>query len=158
MLVLQLKIYKTSAWWGSVPSGASTWSQQQGHQCRLKTVASAAGLLMISFGSSVIFSQQTAAYCLLLGGIKLCVLVGCRGGGGAFCVIWAIDCFFHSSGTIMRFFFPPEYQCRHSAHWLCLWNCAYISQCWSRGRESYFQNISKLFSVIVQRLIRVCVV
>lgn len=88
MTVLQRKIYKTSTWWWwwCVHSGASTWSQQQGLQCCLRTVASAAGLLMISFWSSVIFSQQTAAYCLLLGGIKLCVLVGRCGGGGQF--VW----------------------------------------------------------------------
>lgn len=35
---------------------------------------------------SLIFSQQTAAYCLLLGGIKLCVLVGCCGGEGG-CIL-----------------------------------------------------------------------
>lgn len=53
--------------------------------------------------------SETAAYCLLLGGIKLCVLLGCCGGGGIYFLCdmghWL---FFQSSGTIMRFFFPPR--------------------------------------------------
>ena len=73
---------------------------------RLKTAACAAGPLMISLWSSVLFSQQTAAHCLLLGRIKLCVLVGCCGGGGrAFLCDMGHWLLFHSSGTIMRFFF-----------------------------------------------------
>lgn len=76
------------------------------HRRRLKTAACAAGPLMISLWSSVLFSQQTAAHCLLLGRIKLCVLVGCCGGGGrAFLCDMGHWLLFHSSGTIMRFFF-----------------------------------------------------
>lgn len=121
------------------------------------------------FWSSVIFS---AAYCLLLGGIKLCVGAvgllwrrrmeeGWRDGGrgGIFLCDMGHWLFFHSSGTIMRFFFlffrisvPP-----FSALIVFMKLCIHLSML-EQGKESYFQNISKLFSVIVQRLIRVCVV
>lgn len=163
------KPYNT--WWDNVAGGAFTRSHQQSLQWRLvKTVACAAGPLMISFfWSSVIFS---AAYCLLLGGIKLCVGAvgllwrrrmeeGWRDGGrgGIFLCDMGHWLFFHSSGTIMRFFFlffrisvPP-----FSALIVFMKLCIHLSML-EQGKESYFQNISKLFSVIVQRLIRVCVV
>lgn len=94
---------KTNTCRDSATSGVATWTQQQGLRCCLKN-----GICNRStdnfFLVIVIFSQQTGAYCLLLGGIKLCVLVGCCGGGGILCDMghWLL---FHSSGTIMRFFF-----------------------------------------------------
>lgn len=103
--VLQLETCKTNTWHGGLLVRPHDLSSR-GRRCRLKTAACAAGLLMISLWSSVLFSQQTAAYCLLLGRIKLCVLVGCCGGGGrAFLCDMGHWLLFHSSGTIMRYFF-----------------------------------------------------